>query len=121
MRCVLMLIYSALLTISTGAFPQEANQETPPHEPPAMVSATEAFYPIRSVASRTVVLEAALDDGDAITSVRVVCGIPSLTEDAVRALRQWKFEPARLNNHPIASKVPVGFVFVPQFWPSSLG
>ncbi|MBZ5700175.1 MAG: TonB family protein [Acidobacteriia bacterium] len=113
MRSVLILIYSALLMISTGAFPQKANQETPPFEPPTVVSATEAVYPIRSVASGTVVLEAALDDGGAITSVRVVRGIPSLTEEAVRALRQWKFQPARLNNHPIASKVPVGFVFVP--------
>ena len=113
MRSVLILVYSALLMISTGVFPQKANQETLPYEPPALVSATEAVYPIRSVASGTVVLEAALDDGGAITSVRVVRGIPSLTEEAIRALRQWKFQAARLNNHATASKVPVAFVFVP--------
>jgi len=113
MRSVLTLIYSALFMISPGALPRETNQKALPYEPPTVVSATGAVYPITSVASGTVVLEAALDDGGAITSVRVVRGIPSLTEQAVRALRQWKFEPARLNNHPIASKVPVGFVFVP--------
>jgi len=114
MRAALMLIFSALLMISTDAFPQKPNQETPPYEPPTVVSVAEAVYPITSVASGTVVLEAALDDGGAITSVRVVRGVPSLTEEAVRALRQWKFEPARLNNHRIASKVAVGFVFAPS-------
>jgi TonB family protein len=113
MRSALILIYGALLTISTSAFPQKRNQGTPHYEPPTVVSATEAAYPITSVMSGTVVLEAALDDRGSITSVRVVHGIPSLTEEAVRTLRQWKFQPARLNSHPIASKVPVGFVFVP--------
>ena len=113
MRSVLILIYSAFFMISSGVLSQKTNQETLPYEPPTVISATEAVYPIRSVASGTVVLEAALDDGGAITSVRVVRGIPSLTEEAIRALRQWKFQAARLNNHPIASKVPVGFVFVP--------
>jgi len=114
MRSVLVLMYSTLFMFSTDVFPQKTNQETPPYEPPAVVSATEAVYPITSVASGTVVLEADLDDAGAITSVRVVRGIPSLTEEAVRALRKWRFEPARLNNHPIASKVTVGFVFAPS-------
>ena len=113
MRSAFIFIYFSLFMISTGVFQQKTNQETLPYEPPTVVSASEAVYPITSVASGTVVLEAALDDGGAITSVRVVRGIPSLTEEAVRTLRQWKFQPARLNNHPIASKVPVGFVFVP--------
>jgi periplasmic protein TonB len=113
MSLILILIYSALLMISNGALSQKTNQETLSYEPPAVVSATEAVYPITSVASGTVVLEAALDEGGAITNVRVVRGIPSLAEEAIRALRQWKFQPARLNNHPIASRVPVGFVFVP--------
>jgi hypothetical protein len=88
MRSVLILIYSAFFMISSDALPQKTNQETLPYEPPTVVSATEAVYPIRSVASGTVILEAALDDGGAITSVRVVRGIPSLTEEAVRALHQ---------------------------------
>ena len=78
--------------ISTGRFSTKRNQETPSYQPPAVVSDTEAVYPISSVASGTVVLEAARDDRDAITSVLVVRGIPSVTEEAVRALRQWKFQ-----------------------------
>jgi hypothetical protein len=122
MRSVLILVYSAFLMISTGAFPQKTNQETPPYKPPAVVSAMEAVYPITSVASGTVMLRAALDDGGAITCVRVLRGGPYFTEKAASALREWNREPARLNNHPIALEVPVGFGFVPpQFWPSSLG
>jgi TonB family protein len=113
MRSGFILLYTVVLMISTGAFPQQANQESPPYEPPAVVSATETVYPIRSVASGTVVLEAALDNTGAITGVRVVRGIPSLTQEAERALRQWKFQPARLNGRSVSSKIPVGFVFVP--------
>ena len=113
MRSALIFIYFSLFMISTGVFQQKTNQEILPYEPPTVVSASEAVYPITSVASGTVVLEATLDEGGAITNVRVVRGIPSLTEEAVRALRRWKFQPARLNNHSIASKIPVGFVFVP--------
>jgi TonB family protein len=114
MRSVLMLVYSALLMISTGALAQKPNQETLPYEPPTVVSVAEAVYPITSVASGTVVLETALDEGGAITNVRVVRGAPSLTEEGIRVLRQWKFQPARLNNHPIASKVPWGSSLFPQ-------
>jgi TonB family protein len=82
-------------------------------DPPSVISSVEAAYPLHSVAWGTVVLEITLDDAGVITDVRVVHGIPSLTEPAERSVREWKFRPARFEGQPIPSKVAVAFSFVP--------
>lgn len=101
-----------LLVVFAGATMQE-KQATPQFTPPAVVTAVDAFYPVQSIASGTVVLEASLDETGKITDVRVVRGIPSLTEVAEQSLRQWTFQPAKWNGKPVPSKVPVAFSFVP--------
>lgn len=83
------------------------------YEPPSVVSSAEAVYPMRSVASGTVVLELSLDENAKITDIRVVHGIASLTEPAKHSAKQWKFHPAMLDGKPVASKFAVAFTFVP--------
>lgn len=83
------------------------------YEPPSVVSSVEAVYPVRSVASGTVVLELSLDESARITNVRVVHGIASLTEPAEHSVKQWKFHPAMLDGKPVPSKFAVAFSFVP--------
>ncbi len=49
-----------------------------------------------------VVVEAIIDKQGRITNVRVLKGLPlCLSEQAILAIRQWKFEPATLNGKPI--------------------
>ena len=113
MRPVLICICFLELLVGLGAVQEKKKPESPRFDPPAVVSAVEAIYPLTSVASGTVVLEVALDDTGTITGVRVVRGIPSLTESAERSIRQWKFQPANLNGEPVYSKMAVAFSFVP--------
>jgi TonB family protein len=80
---------------------------------PSVISAAEAAYPLNSISSGTVVLEVTLESSGAISDVRVVRGIPSLTEAAERSIRQWKFRPAQLNGESVRSKIAVAFSFVP--------
>jgi TonB family protein len=82
-------------------------------DPPSVVSTVEAIYPLQSIVWGTVVLEVSLDDQGTITGVRVVHGIPSLTEPAEFSVRRWKFKPAQLNGEPVPSKIAVAFSFVP--------
>lgn len=105
--CVLGLL-SCLLT------PQRPHAS--PHvqfDPPSIVSSVEAAYPLHSIASGTVVFELALDESGAITSVRVIHGIASLTEPAERSVQRWKFQPAHFEGKTVASKIAVAFTFVP--------
>jgi TonB family protein len=102
--------------IGTIGRPRDRSRKTPESprfDPPAVVSTVEAIYPLQSVTSGTVVLEVALDDAGNITDVRVVRGIPSLTESAERSIRQWKFRPAHLDGKSVDSKRAVAFSFVP--------
>jgi TonB family protein len=113
MRLLLLCIFSLGLVAGLGTDQQQTKTEALRFDPPAVIRAAEAVYPLQSVVSGTVVLEAALDDQGTITNVRVVRGIPSLTESAERSIRQWKFRPAYLNGKPVASKMAVAFSFVP--------
>lgn len=104
--CLAMLLLSART-------PQKSHAPHPQFDPPSIVSSAEAAYPLHSVAWGTVVLELSLDESGAITNIRVVRGIPSLTESAERSAREWKFQPAQFEGRPVPSKVPVAFSFVP--------
>lgn len=104
-----LLMLMALVT--TGQ--QTPKQAAPIFEPPSVLNAVEATYPLQSIASGTVVLEVSLDETGKITDIHVVRGIASLTEAARRSMQQWTFQPAKLNRRPVPSKFAVAFSFVP--------
>ena len=113
MRCLLASTLILATALDIGTAQQRTEQASPRFDPPTVTAVVDVAYPLQSVASGTVVLEVSLDDAGKITDVHVVRGIPSLTEPAERSVRQWKFQPARLDGKPVASKVPVAFSFVP--------
>jgi protein TonB len=50
-----------------------------------------------------VILDAVIDTSGRVTEIDVLRGLRfGLTESAVRAVRTWRFEPARLNGRPVA-------------------
>lgn len=77
-----------------------------------VVSAMPTNYPPASIASGTVVLEVIVGKSGKIENIRVVNGIPSLTEPAERSLREWKFEPARINGKPLVAAIVTVFSFI---------
>jgi TonB family protein len=106
------LIFLFGLVFSLGA---KGGQKRVTHrfDPPSVASAVDAIYPLNSVVSGTVVLELSLDDTGKIVDVRVVKGIASLTGPAEQSVRQWSFQPAKLDGKPVSSKIDVAFSFVP--------
>lgn len=113
MRTLLMWICFLGVAVGSSAAQSKMKQVPAQFDPPSVVSTVEAVYPLQSVASGTVVLEVSLDENAKITDVRVVRGIPSLTQPAEHAVKQWKFQAARLDGKPVASRIVVAFSFVP--------
>ncbi|HUB58894.1 MAG TPA: energy transducer TonB [Candidatus Micrarchaeia archaeon] len=107
LSCLLGLVFG--LEVARGGEPR-ANHH---FEPPSVVSAAEAIYPLNTVVSGTVVLELSLDDAGKITDIHVVKGIASLTQAAEQSARQWSFQAARLDGRPVPSKIVLAFSFVP--------
>lgn len=107
---LLTCLVALLLTAQT---PQKSHPSHAQFDPPSIISSAEAAYPLHSVAWGTVVLELSLDESGAIKDIRVVRGIPSLTDPAERSAREWKFRPAHFDGRPVPSKVGVAFSFVP--------
>jgi TonB family protein len=95
-----------VIATEIGISQQRAEQALPRFDPPTVAKVAEAVYPLQSVVSGTVVVEVSLGDTGKIADVRVVRGIPALTEPAERSVRQWKFQPAKLDGKAVASKVP---------------
>jgi protein TonB len=62
-----------------------------------------------------VILEAVIDADGSVTSVKVLRSIPMLDEAAMKAVRGWRFTPARLNGQavPVVMTVTVHFTLQP--------
>jgi TonB family protein len=102
-----------LLCAATVPAPSTGQTESPQLEPVEVVSAEPASYPPNTVASGTVILEVTVSAAGEIEHIRVVRDIPPLTQAAERALRQWKFRPAKLNGTPVRATMTAAFSFVP--------
>jgi len=103
---------------SSSSAASSSSNSTPKFQPPEVVATADATYPINSVAFGTVVLEVHLDATGAIEDVKVARPVPSLTRQALEAIKQWRFNPATLGGKPVKSIVPVAFIFVrPDLYP----
>jgi len=73
---------------------------------PKRVFAPQPEYPEEARLGRVqgvVILETIIDTLGAVTNVKVLKGLPSgLTEAAVKAVSDWRFNPAMLNGEPVA-------------------
>ena len=50
-----------------------------------------------------VIVQMTVDERGAVADVKVLKGLPmGLTEEVVKVVRQWRFEPATLNGKPVA-------------------
>jgi periplasmic protein TonB len=76
---------------------------------PALLHRVEPEYPGVAVAGKisgTVILEATVDEAGAVTDVTVLRSIKVLDQAAIKAVRQWRYQPLVLNG------VPAPFILV---------
>jgi len=83
-------------------------------KPPRLVSSVLPIYP--SAARETgiegdVVVDTTIDQTGRVTAMKVVSGNAMLRQAALDALRQWKYEPSKLNGEPVPVQMTVTIKF----------
>lgn len=85
---------------------------------PALLHRVEPIYPAIAVASRVagvVILEATVNDRGIVDDVRVLRSVhPLVDQEALAAVRQWRYSPLTLNGHtsPFILTVTLSFAIV---------
>jgi TonB family protein len=81
-------------------------------DPPEIVSAIYATYPMTSAVKKgTVVLRVAIGDSGDVEDVKPLRDVPPLTSAAIDAVKKWQFRPAEMSGRRVASSVVAAFVF----------
>jgi protein TonB len=79
-------------------------------KPPRQTYSVDPVYPPLAREARiagTVIIDAVIDEHGNVVEQRVVNGHPLLIEAALRAVRQWKYEPTSLNGQPVSVELQV--------------
>jgi len=105
---VRLVICLALFSLTLPA----RGQEPACHfQPPQVISTVEPTYPANSVAGGTVVLQVTVGSDGEIQNVRVLHQARGFTQQAIGAVRKWKFRAASFNGKPVEAAIPVAFSF----------
>jgi TonB family protein len=108
---------SMLLLLTGFAAALHSQNASPRFEPAKVVSTAEAVYPANAVNPGTVVLEVTVGTSGQIEDVKVIRAVAPFTQEALTAIRNWRFSPAKLDGQPIRSVIPVSFSFSrPTVW-----
>ena len=81
---------------------------------PKLLSSTAAVYPPLARAQGVqgdVTVDALIDANGKVSATTVLTGNPLLQKAAVDSLRQWKYQPAKLNGEPIPIHINVTIAF----------
>ncbi len=92
--------------------PVFASTEQSGYMPPGIFSATYAEYPPSTVAAGATVVQVTVGADGAVGNVKIVRPMSGgFVPLAVRAARNWQFQPAVRNGTPVTSNVAIAFVF----------
>lgn len=78
-----------------------------------VVTASDIGIPVNSVANGIVELYLTIGEAGNVEDVHVARPLVSVTEEAVRAVKTWKFAPATMRAKPVESRLTVFVVFCP--------
>jgi outer membrane biosynthesis protein TonB len=78
-----------------------------------VVSASGVGIPFNSVANGIVELYLTIGETGNVEDVRVARPLASVTEEAVRSVKTWKFDAATMRGKPVESRLTVFVVFCP--------
>jgi TonB family protein len=97
---------SLVLAPAQSTYP-DASQFTPPQ----ITLASFAKYPAASTAQGTVVLDVTIGRGGQPKQIRIINEVPTLTQQAVNAIKTWRFNAATIKGQPIPAQIIIAFVF----------
>lgn len=81
---------------------------------PALIHRVEPEYPgvaVGGKVSGTVILEATVNESGAVTDVTVLRSIRVLDQAAIKAVKQWRYQPLVLNGQPVPFILTVTVTF----------
>jgi hypothetical protein len=84
------------------------------YQAPRLASAVPPSAPFNVVIGNTVLAVAQVNDEGAVTVVRVMQGVTPFTDEVVKAVREWHFDPAHLDGHAVLGEVSVLIMFRPH-------
>ena len=93
------------LDLSALSFPS-------PDRPPIPLGLSDPGYMANSIAEGWVILEVQVSGAGSVQSVRMVRGVPGLTEFTQQAVRNWRFAPATLNGVPVPGTAIVAISYL---------
>lgn len=100
-----------VVTLLTAFVAEKTNAVEMVYIPPVPIAFKEAVYPVNSVATGTVVVIAVVERDGRVSEAKAMKSVVSLDEPSLQAVKQWRFEPARLDGKPIRSKTSISFVY----------
>ena len=89
---------------------EHSSRPVPEPDPVKVVAASFPQYPFDSVTAGTVVIRVIVNGDGQIKNTVAIRDIASLTAPCIRALKEWKFEPAQFRGKPIPSSIALAFV-----------
>jgi TonB family protein len=81
------------------------------YRPPGILSVGYADYPVDSVAAGSVVVQVTVSENGKPWRVAVIRDLAGFTERAVKAGKQWRFQPAESDRKLTQAQVAISFVF----------
>jgi len=115
-RVFVALAALTLFAALSSAQKPEEQKQAPSFQPPEVISDVEADYPVRSIAWGTVILQVTIEPSGGIEHVKVIKDVKSLTPQAEKAVRKWKFKSATLDGKPVRATIVVAFTFNPPVY-----
>ncbi len=90
---------------------QPTNPDAAQFAPPQINLASFAKYPANSVAQGTVVLDVTIGSSGQPKQIRVINDVPTLTQQAISAIKTWRFNAATFKGQPTPAPIIIAFVF----------
>jgi TonB family protein len=87
-------------------------------EPAELIKQTVPVYPLLARGARVegvVVLEGTVNVSGSVENIRVIEGHPLLIDEALRAVKKWKYRPAILNGQPTPSPLTIRVRFILKY------
>jgi len=83
------------------------------YQAPRVTTVIPPAVPLNVVFGNTVLALAEVNEVGTVTHVRLLQGAAPFTEEAVKSISQWHFDPAHLDSHAVATEISVVMMFRP--------